>query len=170
MNKENFWKIIDSSRKAAENDPEVQIDTLGEALSGLSPEEIISFDLCMTEYYVRAYTWGLWGAAYVIGGGCSDDGFMDFRGWLVSKGEKVYEAALDNPETLVKVVKEEDGDGQIEGLLYVAKQVWCKKTGKELGDFPRHDIQYPHDPSGESWDEDDLDDLYPKLTKKFDDE
>ncbi len=167
MNKDTFWKIIDSSRKAAGNDPEAQIETLEDVLSELSPEDIVAFDRWMGEYHVRAYDWRLWGAAYVIGGGCSDDSFMDFRGWLISKGEKVYEAALADPETLVTVIKEEDGDGQIEGLLYVASQVWQEKTAKDINDFPRHDIQYPADPAGESWDEDDLDDLYPKLTKKF---
>jgi Protein of unknown function (DUF4240) len=167
MNKETFWKIIDSSRQEAANDPDVQIDTLEEALSKLSPEDIVAFDRWMREYHLRAYTWELWAAAYIIGGGCSDDGFMDFRGWLISKGEKVYEAAFADPETLVDVVKDEDAGGQIEGFLYIANQVWSEKTGKDMDDFPYPDMKYPDDPSGESWDEDDLEKLYPKLTKKF---
>ena len=36
-----------------------------------------------------SYRWDLWGAAYLANGGCSDDGFDYFRGWLIGQGRKV---------------------------------------------------------------------------------
>lgn len=33
-------------------------------------------------------------------GGCSDDCFMNFRTWLVTRGKSVYTAALENPDSL----------------------------------------------------------------------
>jgi hypothetical protein len=167
MNRELFWKLIDSSRRASEGDPEDQIEILSEKLSALEPDEIVAFDRILSEYHARAYNWDLWGAAYIIGGGCSDDGFMDFRGWLISRGEKAYESALANPESLVKIVKEDDGDCQVEGFQYVASQVWKEKTGKDYEDFPAHDIEQSADPSGTPWEEDDLETRFPKLCKKF---
>ena len=32
------------------------------------------------------YRWDMWAAAYLIGGGCSDDGFIDFRAGLIAQG------------------------------------------------------------------------------------
>ena len=166
MDKARFWKLIDSSRRAADGDPEEQLEALAEQLSALSPDEIVAFDRILADYHDRAYNWGLWGAAYIIGGGCSDDGFMDFRGWLISRGEQVYEAALLDPESLTKVVNEDD-ECQVEGYQYVASQVWEEKTGKSTEDFPSHDIERRSEPAGTPWEDDDLDTRFPKLSKKF---
>jgi Protein of unknown function (DUF4240) len=114
----------------------------------------------------NAYRWDLWGAAYVIGGGCSDDGFIDFRSWLVAQGPKIYGDALKDPETLAKVVSE-DLDGQIEGFQYIASQVWEEKTGKDASEYPPGDGGPRDEPAGENWSEDDLPELFPKLWKKF---
>ncbi|MFZ6681788.1 DUF4240 domain-containing protein [Undibacterium sp. Tian12W] len=167
MENTTFWTLIDASRLAAKDDAEQQIDTLEAAVSALAPDDIVAFDRIFSEYHNRAYDWGLWGAAYLIGGGCSDDGFMDFRDWLISRGEKVYEAALLDPESLADVVRDEDGDCQVEGFQYIARQVWQEKTGKTSKDFPKHAIAYHADPTGTDWDEDDLETLFPKLCEKF---
>lgn len=167
MDKAGFWKIIDQSRKEAEGDPEEQLEILGEILQDLPPDEIVSFDRHLSEYHARADHWDLWGAAYIIGGGCSDDGFMDFRGWLISRGEKAYEAAMADPESLVNVVKDHDGECQVEGYQYIASQVWEEKTGKSSDDFPAHDLPRGQDTAGTQWDEEDLPERFPKLSKKF---
>ncbi|MEN9360818.1 MAG: hypothetical protein RL095_2353 [Verrucomicrobiota bacterium] len=168
MDKAGFWKIIDKSRKAADGDPNEQLEALREILSEIEPDEIVSFDRHLSECHARANTWDLWGAAYIIGGGCSDDGFMDFRGWLISRGEKAYEAALADPESLVKVVKDHDDDCQIEGYQYVASQAWEEKTGKASESFPSHDLPKKSDTSGTQWQEEELETKFPKLAKKFD--
>jgi hypothetical protein len=110
----------------------------------------------------------LWAAAYIIGGGCSDDGFSDFRGWLICRGEKVYEAALRDPESLVEVVDDSE-ECQYEGFQYVAFQAWENKTGRMLSEYPRHDLTCPEEPAGEPWSEDgdDLCHRFPKLWKRF---
>jgi hypothetical protein len=167
MDKAGFWNIIDKSRHAAGGDPERQLDTLGELLAEMSPEEIVSFDRHLSEYHARAYHWDLWGAAYIIGGGCSDDGFLDFRGWLISRGEKVYEAAMSNADSLAAVVEDHDGECQIEGYQYIAWQVWEEKTGKSYDDFPEHDLPKGGEIEGSPWEEEDLDARFPELTKRF---
>ncbi len=167
MEKIKFWTIIDASRDAAEGDAEAQLETLSEALAVLSPDDIVAFDRHLSAYHIRAYDWALWGAAYVIGGGCSDDGFMDFRGWLISRGEQVYEAALLDPESLVDVVTDEDGECQVEGFQYIASQVWEETTGKEADEFPEHELEYQSEPTGSPWEEEDLEVRFPKLCKRF---
>jgi hypothetical protein len=169
MDRIHFWNIIDASRRVAKGDLDAQAEALRERLQDLSPEEVVKFQQTFNEYWVRAYHWDLWGAAYIIGGGCSDDGFMDFRAWLISKGEKGYENALKDAETLAKAVKEEDEDCRFEGFQYVASQVWEKKTGKGMDQFPRKKLRHPRNPGGKQWSEDgdELKRRFPKLSKKF---
>ena len=55
--------------------------------------------------------------AYIIGGGCSDDGFWDFRSWLAVRGKRVYLVALRNPESLARVVSPMDNDRRWKNFL-----------------------------------------------------
>lgn len=167
MENASFWKLIDASRLAAEGDAYEQIESLGKLLSELAPDDIVAFDRLFSQFHNQAYSWDLWGAAYVIGGGCSDDGFMDFRGWLISRGEQAYTNALRDPESLADVVTDGDDDCQVEGFQYVASQVWEEKTGRTSDDFPPHALARHADPIGEEWDEDDLETRFPKLSKRF---
>ena len=51
----------------------------------------------------QSYRIELWGAAYLLNGGCSDDCFEYFRGWLITQGRAVYEAVLADPDSLADV-------------------------------------------------------------------
>ena len=167
MNDAQFWSLIDSTRRGAEDDQEAHIEALTAALAELPESEIFEFDRCFTEHWVRAYTWDLWAAAYIIGGGCSDDGFTDFRDWLISRGREVYDRALADPESLAAVVRDDD-ECQIEGYEYAAKLAWARKTGKDHLDFPDSWTgTYPRVPSGERCTKEDYPRRFPKLWRKF---
>lgn len=77
--------------------------------------------------FAAAYQWLLWAAAYIIEGGCSDDGFMDFRYGLISRGRSVFERALADPDSLADVA-DDTTDGFIpnEDFGYVAQRVYQK--------------------------------------------
>jgi len=166
MDEAQFWTIIDKARDAAGGDAEEQLEELSEILSTLLPHEIVAFDRLLSQYHAQADSWDLWGAAYVIGGGCSDDGFLDFRGWLISRGEKAYRNALADPESLVHVVRK-DEDCRVEGYQYIASQVWKEKTGRSMDEYPTHDIEWPAETLGTPWEEDELEERFPKLSEKF---
>src|SRR3712207_5718267 len=134
MDHQKFWSVIDTSRQAASGEPGAHVGTLRAALKEMDADEIVAFDRIFREHLARAYTWDLWGAAYLIGDGCSDDGFNDFRAWLISKGQAVYEAALADPDSLADVVSDVDGDAQFEEFTYVASQAWEEKLNKRPED------------------------------------
>ena len=167
MLKSEFWKLIDDSRHEAGGDVSAHLGTFHSALDELEMNELVSFAHWFDDYYNTANTWGLWDAAYLIGGGCSDDGFLDFKGWLISQGEKVFEAAVANPESLAKVVKV----GQwcrAEGFNYAAQSLWEKKSGKSADQFPPSPLASGnHDIRGEQCEEGKLVKRYPKLARKF---
>lgn len=164
MNQETFWQIMLETNKKSGGEPSIQQELIEKKLNELSPSEIIEFDNIYRSFVNTAYDWKLWAAAYIVNGGCSDDSFMDFRGWLIGQGEEIYTKALSKPDSLSELDNlEEDMDW--EGYGYLAFTVYEKKTGKEMP-INSENNQLP-EPRGEEWDEDELDNLLPKLSEKY---
>ena len=75
----------------------------------------------------------MWDAAGIMKEyGCSDDGFIDFRAWLIAQGREVYFAALADPDSLADVVPY--GDCRFEQLSYVGDYAYEQLTGKSAYD------------------------------------
>ena len=98
MNKEQFWRIVDDVRSSADpRDQEAILFALQEQLRKLPSAEIMEWQEIFQFYDDAAYRAELWAASGAMGAHCSDDGFMDFRSWLISQGRDVYMAALRDP-------------------------------------------------------------------------
>ena len=162
MNDEEFWRHIESSRLGVA-DCDEQSEKLSKILSELEPQEIVDFDRIMRQRLIEAYRWDLWAVAYIVNGGCSDDGFEYFRGWLIAQGKDYFEAALVNPENAAAQASA-DQDVQCESILYVATEAFEEKTGAEM---PFTNVPQPSEPSGQVWDEDKVEELYPALAQRF---
>jgi len=158
----DFWRIIAAARSARGNDRESRVEALRERLADLPPRELQSFQNHYDSLITTAYRWDLWGAAYIINGGCSDDGFRYFRDWLISEGEEAYQAALANPESLAKLRRiafaENEPFGNVASELF-------EEAGE--GQLERNVFTEEADPAGEPWREDTVYDLFPKLAAKY---
>ena len=173
MDQQQFWDIIQRSL-AAENVTE-QIDFLGNELGKLSKEEILDFDLIFRQKHEDAYTWDLWAAAYTIEGGCSDDGFDYFRAWLIFRGKEVFEKALANSDSLAELDRDalEDTE-EAEEFNYITADAYEEVSGVEgldIMDDPNYkEIDIKEVPTGDEWDEENLDELKarnPEIFKLF---
>lgn len=137
MDETEFWELVDTTREAAEGDPEEQADLLLERLLGLDPESVLDFARHFEARYNRAYTWDLWGAAWILLDGASDDAFDFFRCWLIGQGREVYEHAVHDPDQLAELLPdfddEVDGDG--EELGYAADEAYEQLTGAVAPDL-----------------------------------
>jgi hypothetical protein len=91
-----FWELIGRTVRH-EADQDRQLEALRQVMIDLTAAEIEAFERAFHEQQRRAYSWDLWGAAYVMNGGASDDGFEYFQRWLISKGRDVFEAAIADP-------------------------------------------------------------------------
>ena len=125
MTEDQFWQIL-AETKADDK-------KLVSHLAKLPVEEIIAFDDHIWHFSNISYNGDLWCAAYVAMGGCSDDGFDYFRGWLITQGKEVFEAALKDPDSLVDVLValQEEDEGNIpenEDILGVSARAYKKKT------------------------------------------
>lgn len=164
MNADEFWNLIERSRKGAE-DPDEQAGRLEESLGMFSEAAILDFDRHYEERVAEAYRWDLWGAAFVINGGCSDDGFEYFLGWLIAQGREYYEAALADPEQAGRRARPGEMV-ECESIAYAAAKAYEAKTGRD--DFYDRRAKVPRgEPAGASWEEEDLPRLFPKLTARF---
>lgn len=154
-------------------DPDGVADSLTKALGELAPEEIAGFGVELERLLAASYRQDLWGAAYLINGGASDDGFDYFRGWLLAQGRETWEAALADPDSLADVVDEDLGEGfegfDGEGMLSVARHAYESATGSDQGYWDAVEaagIDTPDVPAGENFDFDDSGEMetrYPLL-------
>lgn len=164
MPDDQFWKLINRTYQKSEGDYETQQEILHQELRKLSPIEIVQFDNKFRKLRGEAYTWELWGAVYIIQGGCSDDSFMDFRGWLIAQGKEFYYKTLSSPETLAEVDPERT-DVEWEGMGYVPAAVFEEVTGSEIPTVYSENNEV----TGKEWDEnnDDLRNRFPQLWSKY---
>ena len=58
-------------------------------LATRDPEEIVAWGRHLDKVMAASGKEDLWAAAYLINGGCSDEGFDHFRGWLIAHGRDV---------------------------------------------------------------------------------
>jgi hypothetical protein len=143
MTTDDFWLVIEAARHDSHGTCAAHTDALVKRLTRRSLEDVHSFTRVMDEQLDRAYSWDLWGAAYVINGGCSDDGFEYFRGWLLAMGRDVFEAAHANPESLAGVAS---ADCECEEFLYAPVRAVEEMTGSD--ELPPRYAPFPSEPSG----------------------
>ena len=133
MNKEQFWRIVEDVRSSTDpRDQGAILSALQEQLRKLPSAEIMEWQEIFQFYDDAAYRDELWAASGAMGAHCTDDGFMDFRSWLISQGRDVYMAALRDPESLAEV----DTEGQslnFEQYAYAAPKAYAQRRAYEAG-------------------------------------
>ena len=164
MTPDDFWNLVDRVHTTSGGDMEKKCELLKKELKRLPVPEIRSFQNHFDDAMDAAYRWDLWGAAFVINGGCSDDGFTDFRATLISMGRTIYQNALTSPESLADLEVEEGEDLVFEGFQYVPTTALEEIAPEvETTRAKRH----PAEPAGTPWDEDAVYKLFPKLAEKY---
>ena len=161
MTTNQFWDLIERSRRAGD-ECEAQAEALAALLRRLPAPEVVAFDRELAARLAEAYRWDLCGVAYLVNGGCSDDGFVYFRLWLAGQGRAYFEAALRDPERAAD--RATPDEAECEALLYAASDAHVAVTGEDL---PRTDGIDPGEPTGEPWPEEDLADRVPAVAARF---
>jgi hypothetical protein len=97
-------------------------------------EEIVAAGHALQELMVGSYRTPLWAAAYVVNGGCSNDGFDYFRGWLIVQGREVFEHVVADPDALadlpvIHAQAPSEAYLECEDTLYIASRAHRAATG-----------------------------------------
>ncbi|MGA5275731.1 DUF4240 domain-containing protein [Streptomyces cellulosae] len=149
MNRHQFWQFVDVARDQAPDPPDPEdVARRATALLATHPaEEIVAVQQVLWDLMADSYVNPLWAAAYLINGGCSDDGFDYFRGWLIAQGREVFERAVADPDTLadlpgVRAAAAAGHDLECEGVLGIVWNAHTRATGRHLPDGA-FTIRYP---------------------------
>ena len=138
MDTRRFWQLIEDARGQVADpaDDEVFAAQAATMLADLPREEIVAAQRVLSGLMADSYRTALWAAAYVINGGCSDDGFDYFRGWLILQGRQVFERAVADPDALADLACIPPAPGrallECESVLYIPAQAHRAATGEEL--------------------------------------
>ncbi|HEY1179579.1 MAG TPA: DUF4240 domain-containing protein, partial [Phytomonospora sp.] len=158
-------------------------DVLMTRLKTMTPAELCAFDEAHDDAHGRLYHWPLWAAGYLIGGGCSDDAFMDFRNGLIALGREWCERLLADADSLaghplvVAAAAREDEVLFCEELAYAPAYAFEATTGLPRDEYwalyERHREGKPvhrASPTGPDFDFDDRAEMLvhlPRLTTLF---
>lgn len=137
MDREQFWKLIERAREHVGNTKDIPAFLIGH-LAEQPTEEISSFGVHLGEMLGRAKDGRLWLAVAVLRGGCSNDCFDYFRGWLVAKGKDTYEMVLQEPDRLAAIDTTDGdyGDSRLEDMARVPSEAYSKKLGNDEAEMP----------------------------------
>ena len=147
MNKDEFWETIERvNHLVPSGDQRVVVRKMCEELKNFSPNDILDWYCILLEYNNAAYRNDLWAACSALGAHDSDDGFIDFRTWLISQGKNVYMDAMRNPDTLAKNLHS-GSEMNFESFTSCATEVYKEKlslAGKD-GIIKLYDDLYAHE-------------------------
>lgn len=137
MSVDGFWNVVAQAREAAGDraDAEEVAEQVLRLLCGLPPAEIAELAQPLWDLRSWSYRQDLWRAAYLINGGCSDDGFEYFRGWLLTQGRETFDRAVVDPDSLADlpavrhIAAGDGGDLECESMYGVVWDAYEQVTG-----------------------------------------
>ena len=157
--KVRFWAVIDSARSAG-GGCEAISRRLERRIRALPDSALEEFAKEWSAWWGTSYSWDLWGAAYVINGGSSDDGFEYFRGWLLSQGSERWAKASRTPDDAFDDVVP-GTVAECEAMKYTLPTVYEERFHRRAPD------SRPDNPSGRPWTEESLGTRFPRLSRRF---
>ncbi|MER7169469.1 DUF4240 domain-containing protein [Micromonospora sp. NPDC000207] len=167
MRTDDFWQLIDEAHAAAGGEAEAVAAGVLARLAARTPEEIVGYAHHQKRVLAASYRVDLWGAAYMINGGASDDGFEYFRGWLMTQGRSVFARAVGEPDSLaelpqVRAAALSGEEFECESMLGAPWDAYLKATAT---DMPTDPDPVPVPDLNEFWDFDDEEEARRRLPK-----
>ncbi|MFI7578542.1 DUF4240 domain-containing protein [Micromonospora sp. NPDC049497] len=166
MRTDDFWQLIDRARSGGGGEPDAVAARTVALLAELPPEEIVGYAEHQRRVLAASYKVDLWGAAYLINGGASDDGFEYFRGWLMTQGRAVFARAVTDPDSLaelprVRAASLSGEEFECEDMLVAPWEAYRKATASDL---PAPEA-LPEPDLNDFWDFDDEEEARRRLPK-----
>ena len=167
MRTDDFWAVIDRATADRPASPAEVAKRAAAELATRDPAEIVAWGQHLSKVMAASGKEDLWAAAYLINGGCSDDGFDNFRGWLIAHGRTAVASAVREPDSLAEmaVIRAAAQNGaafEAEEVLTVAADAYALATGTEL---PPSELPPTRPDPADLWDFDDEDEMQRRLPR-----
>ncbi|GLY68915.1 DUF4240 domain-containing protein [Amycolatopsis taiwanensis] len=171
MDIRQFWTLIDDARSQvpAPADSDAVAGRASTLLAACPREEIVATQQVIWDLMADSYRNPLWAAAYMINGGCSDDGFDYFRGWLIAQGRDVFEQAVADPDALadlpsIRAAAVDGAEMECEDTLSIAWNAHLAATGEQVP-TGSYTVEYPELDSDWNFDFDDRTEMKSRLPR-----
>jgi hypothetical protein len=166
MRTDDFWAVIDRAVAPGLGADEVAKRAIAD-LAGCDPDEIVAWRRHLDKVMVASGTEDLWAAAYLIHGGCSEDGFDHFRGWLIAHGRQVFARAVREPDALAELpaVQAAAATGAVfeaAEVLTTADEAYEQVTGSAM---PIEEGPRTRPDAADLWDFDDEEEMMRRLPR-----
>lgn len=137
MRTDDFWQLIDRARSGGGGESGAVAARAVALLAEREPADIVGYARHQQRVLAASYRVDLWGAAYLINGGASDDGFEYFRGWLMTQGREVFARAVADPDSLaelpqVRAASLSGEEFECEEMLSVPWDAYRRATATDL--------------------------------------
>lgn len=175
MPEDKFWRVIEPVSKVKHHKIRKQERRMNRALKKLNDQELFEFALTYDRLHHLAERWDIWEVAYHTCSGCSDDGFIYFRNWLIGRGRKAFYAVLQNPDNLADCPVKGDSFApqEVEWDLEPCNVWESRKSSRTADDWfdllPEERYTHPG-LTGTPFDENDIDGFrtrYPRLSALY---
>ncbi|GIF26446.1 hypothetical protein BJ973_005806 [Actinoplanes tereljensis] len=167
MRTDDFWAVISRATADRPASPAEVAKRAAADLATRDPEEIVAWARHLDKVMVASGTEDLWAAAYVIHGGCSEDGFDNFRGWLIAHGRETVARSVKSPDALadlpaVRAAAESGAVFEAEEVLSIAAEAYRQATGSEL---PAGETAATRPDAADLWDFDNEEEMQKRLPR-----
>ncbi len=167
MRTDDFWAVIDRATADRPASPGEVAERAVAELATREAEEIVAWGRHLDKVMAASGQEDLWAAAYLINGGCSDDGFDHFRGWLIAQGREVVARSVRDPDSLADLAPVQGAAAtgavfEAEEVLAVAGEAHLQATGEPL---PPSDVPVTKPDPAQLWDFDDEEEMARRLPK-----
>jgi Protein of unknown function (DUF4240) len=165
MRTHDFWAVIDRATADRPDSPDEVVKRAAAELATRDREEILAWERHLGKVLAASGTQDLWAAAYLINGGCSEDGFDAFRGWLIAHGREAVARAVTDPDSLAELpeVRAAARTGAVfeaEEVLAIGAEAYALATGTEL---PRSESSPRRPHADDLWDFDNEEEMRRRL-------
>jgi hypothetical protein len=143
-----FWQVIDTTLRRSNQDTDVQAQALREVLVGLPDAEVLGFHRRLAAANHELYTWTHMAAVELVEGPLGDDGFTDFRTFVVATGRLSFERFRNDPDTLLDVLGQR-GIELAEPFGAVADEVYLARTGRCVSQDGADPLEPWYPPAGD---------------------
>lgn len=166
MTEEDFWHIIEKAGCPDLCSVEDQCGRITDVLKSKPKAELVAFENIRHSLLLKAYTWPLLKASFIVLSHASDDIFEDFRHWLILNGKERFYRGIDDPDSTVEFMNVEDAFEEINGepLLFACENAWKGKVEEIENEIDYQEVQ----DIAEKWPtKDELAVEFPNLFKRF---
>jgi hypothetical protein len=165
-----FWQLIEEARALAGVEGPAVAAAASALLARRGVGEIVAAQQELWTLMAESYRSPLWAAAYMINGGCSDDGFDYFRGWLILQGQEVFDRVVADPDALaglapVRAAAAHGTDLEGEEALSIVWEAHRRATGGQRLPAGSFSVRYPELDQAWNFDFDDMGEMRRRLPR-----